>query len=1019
MASSSSFTSRAVPIGPVIVAALDGGLGYDDLLRDPDAVLQVQVGPWNELLDGDVIRLWWGNDEVAQYSVSNGGGAVIITLPVRAADIRKAGEGTILVHYVITTGIGNQEIPSSPTSVLVKFSLPGGLDTRPDSPYINDALAAPTVTPNPVPDGATSATVTISPWENMTVGDELTLSWAGQLLKSPALAAGDVGREVTLTVPKDVLVAAGGGIALPVTYSIRDVVNNWSLFAPYAFPDVQIEDPNALESPQLQEAVDGMLDVTELSAGSVLTVFVPRYAGIASGDRVVVDWAGLTAAGAEVDWHSAEYSVPSPLPFVITFTVPASVAKPLAQGSLNITYRVINKGQSSARLRLQVTGEVDALPAPSVSQAVGGVLDPAAAPTGATVVVQPYAGMAVGDMITCSWTGLTAKGEPTQWDASRTVSGSILGKAVSFTVPAAEVVKLDMGSVVVAYQVATISRRSRDGSMVPLATMYSLSLPLQVKGATSQPDLPPPSVDGEKDGFLPPDLAGTMVRVPQYTGMARGDRIDMTWAGRTPFTDWVLVNVPAEQNFTIDETVIVGNRDADVKVSYAVSANGVAKGVSAVLPFKVGTDEQWEPVAPRVKEAVDGTIDVSLPSITAVVPIYDGMGAGDEITLMYYEDDFAPLPAAKKVLTASAVGKPVSFNVPSFLYDLANKFFLFYEVVLLSGRRGTSRILELAVVKAEDDKPEAPFVSGAENGEISVFWGQINIIAPVYTGMAIGDVVTLWFKGVEPTISDKRVAELKVTSLTQLVFGMQKIDYSTHSRFLFYYTVSRASKDVTSENSITYHLPGGGGGVTPPALSFGGPQNMNCSGYHVAQGVAPRNPPANATYTRVATGGTPPYQYSVDNPLVAKITQAGVVTVTGNGTTNVSVRDSAGKTASHSLSVSGAAVFINFIDTSDQDLDGNCRTGYNGMLAIASRHGYNLVGIADVKSLWSQYEKEGQVATILGWKINDAASAWYWTQDKIAVNEAWQYNFNGNSLHDNGGRFPIKGNLAFCVYKLR
>lgn len=82
---------------PVIPAAFDGGLGYDDIVRDPTAFVLVQAGPVPDLMSGDVITLYWAGEIVAILSVTTG--SDIISLPVPVRDIRRLGEGTVAVHY--------------------------------------------------------------------------------------------------------------------------------------------------------------------------------------------------------------------------------------------------------------------------------------------------------------------------------------------------------------------------------------------------------------------------------------------------------------------------------------------------------------------------------------------------------------------------------------------------------------------------------------------------------------------------------------------------------------------------------------------------------------------------------------------------------------------------------------------------------------------------------------------------------------------------------------------------------
>jgi hypothetical protein len=93
-------------------------------------------------------------------------------------------------------------------------------------------------------------------------------------------------------------------------------------------------------------------------------------------------------------------------------------------------------------------------------------------------------------------------------------------------------------------------------------------------------------------------------------------------------------------------------------------------------------------------------------------------------------------------------------------------------------------------------------------------------------------------------------------------------------------------------------------------LSFGADVTLNLPNYSVVRGIPPINPPGNATYTRVGTGGVPPYTYSSASNNVATIDAAGKVRVAGRGTTTLKVTDSKGASATHKITVTGVIMFM-------------------------------------------------------------------------------------------------------------
>lgn len=88
-------------------------------------------------------------------------------------------------------------------------------------------------------------------------------------------------------------------------------------------------------------------------------------------------------------------------------------------------------------------------------------------------------------------------------------------------------------------------------------------------------------------------------------------------------------------------------------------------------------------------------------------------------------------------------------------------------------------------------------------------------------------------------------------------------------------------------------------------LDFGSAQAMTVTDYIVVKGKPPATPPARAQYRRQPAGGKPPYTYASSNTQVAQVDSAGVVTAAGNGTSAISVRDSAGSTGLYHITFSG------------------------------------------------------------------------------------------------------------------
>ncbi|UQI32630.1 Ig-like domain-containing protein [Pseudomonas bijieensis] len=146
--------------------------------------------------------------------------------------------------------------------------------------------------------------------------------------------------------------------------------------------------------------------------------------------------------------------------------------------------------------------------------------------------------------------------------------------------------------------------------------------------------------------------------------------------------------------------------------------------------------------------------------------------------------------------------------------------------------------------------------------------------------------------------------------------------------------------------------------VAPP-LNFGADYTMATLNYIIARVKIPNHPlPANnASYTRVATGGTPPYRYSSASPNIAVVdSSSGYVRAAGNGQAVITATDQDDSTASYTVTVSGVMPVI---------LLPSVQWGYAGVLE------YNAYEL-----LIANYAPEGFIPSIIpGWP-----NSWYWAR---------------------------------------
>ena len=172
-----------------------------------------------------------------------------------------------------------------------------------------------------------------------------------------------------------------------------------------------------------------------------------------------------------------------------------------------------------------------------------------------------------------------------------------------------------------------------------------------------------------------------------------------------------------------------------------------------------------------------------------------------------------------------------------------------------------------------------------------------------------------------------------------------------------------------------------------PPLSFGQSVSLSLPTYHVARGRPPTNPPAFASYTRTATGGEPGYTYSSSNTNVAVIDQSGRVGAVGNGQAVMTARDSKGRTATHTVTVSGIRVWA-------------CPGGNYNMYhapGILQAHGLRLPSMDELRQFWDSYAgHQPSVSYFVGWSPSPSAdvNSAFWSNQGHSSDRWWRKNLN-------------------------
>lgn len=601
---------------PKVYGALDGGLGYTDLLGTPDAKVYVTCDPVIQNLAFSAILLWDG-EELDEIPVPSGTQTPTFAIPgATLAGTRKPGEDTytgdglheLRYRYVYFDGTDTSDI----TTVRVKCSLPGGEDPNGSTAYINEGLVKPTITPSPVPDDPNvTVDVTFPRWKNIAEGDQVTVEWAGYKFPLPPVTAPDQPQLPFATLHYDDLVRAGGGQHVPVSYYIYDAAHNWSKYAPFADPTVEI-DPGTLSAPKIVEATGNVLDLGELGTRDA-TVQVGTRA-LQLGDAVSVHWRGTDSNGTVQPYDPPSLTFDDDDAFILEFSIPNDIARAAAGGDVTLHYTTSSGGVSkTARYRVTDQPEVN-LPAPVVPGAADGELDPFA--QGAFVAIHvPFDGgqMFLGDIVTMHVVG--TQGTTTRvWENGITLSSNDLKDPVPFYCPSEVLQAVDQGQATFEYDVRSATSAAWGMFSTQADERKSEVLTLAIRRAEA---LPPPIIGDVKDGILDPDLPQTMVEIPASASARPGTRVHLHWEGAVSTHPYSLVPSTGTLKFRVDKAFISGNRDSDVIVTYAIESPKPSDAASTVhatsepLVFTVGAATPTLP-APSVKEAINDTIPAEL-----------------------------------------------------------------------------------------------------------------------------------------------------------------------------------------------------------------------------------------------------------------------------------------------------------------------------------------------------------------------------------------------------------------------
>ncbi|AZL72823.1 hypothetical protein [Pseudomonas oryziphila] len=541
------------------------------------AGVTLTVQPYLHMAEGDDIRLSWGGIFVHHVVTSAEAGSAI-AIKVQEATILEAGDSdSLALTFEVYDLVDNRsEDWAKETRIVVdtgeeRLEAPMIKESDYDSATGRESLDLGKLGNDPV-----TAEVSIPrTGGKLVVGDQIVIQLRGTTAE---------GKPITIEYDPVTVSRLGYVLDIPLNNAgVRQLVQSQAIFS---YRVIKKDGSADLQSKGLFVAVVG--EVERLAApyvveavGNVITpplpqatVMIPWDDSMAVGQVIVLQWLGtrpdLGTYLPDLGFHTIS-SNEANLKQAIRYPVAGTHLTPIDGGKLELFYLLYSDARRQNLVSREslhtpqfLIGEPRGeLPAPTVTEAQGGALDPGLAE--ATVVVPAYGLMAIRDEVHIVWEG-SINGN---YEDYTVINQFTVGKPVEFYVPDTHIAPNEGGTVKVSYWV----KRAAGG------TSNSDFLTLQV-GEPVGGELEAPSIALIKDGVLNlEDITDTTVtvEVPRWPGIAVGDGLVVDWAITGNVAETVARPVagsdlggtaPVKRNFrkaTAEQSV-----DADVSVTYTV-----------------------------------------------------------------------------------------------------------------------------------------------------------------------------------------------------------------------------------------------------------------------------------------------------------------------------------------------------------------------------------------------------------------------------------------------------------------
>nr|WP_315446271.1 hypothetical protein [uncultured Pseudomonas sp.] len=559
----------------------------------PAKGVTMRIVPYRNLTRYDRILARWGSQQVTHVVTPEQALDPVrhpIDVVFSRAVIEVAGDGPeVAVAYQVVDRCGNYPDERAPWSAIRKVLVDLG-GNRLKEPLVL-VKGQPTNSINLDQLGDDDVEVLVNtPAADFKVGDKVFLTWTGTPAQGSQIIVGPLESPVNFvdlplkfSIPNaSVRAIAKGSASVGYVCKRSGAADRPSKNASATV----IGDISQLREPTVDEAPGGNLPPETPWA----TVNIPWYPGRNSSDLINLIWQAQAPGGSTV-----YYEDPRPVGDIaenqpVQRNVSNAEIRRFNGLNVKVFYTVTNSETALLSVReslvfpMQVGVALPTFDRPEVEGADNDVLDPdKVPPLGATLVV-PYLGTRDKDRVTWRWRG-SASGGSTSGHID--LIPATAGKPVRITVAKQYVTANLNGTVVADYSI------QRAGATV--GNSHELTLRI---GTALDLDAPKIKEANGSTSLNPLAAKDSLTAIVDYTGMAIGDDIVVTWTGTTPngsdTSEKTPVTTLGPQSIPLKNAVVAFNLGKAVTVSYTVT-RGSAPVPSKVLPLTVLAIPQEDP----------------------------------------------------------------------------------------------------------------------------------------------------------------------------------------------------------------------------------------------------------------------------------------------------------------------------------------------------------------------------------------------------------------------------------------